>query len=62
MTIIQRFVILAALTAVLGLSAVEPVDTDNDEPMLASGCCAVCIMQGSGTEYCDRCFQTQGGC
>ena len=63
MMIIQKFVILAALMAGLGLaSAVETIAPIDVDPSVASGCCTSCIMQSMGTEYCDRCFQANGGC
>lgn len=58
-TIIQKFVILAALTAALALSA--PVE-NNDAAQEPASCCARCIMQDMGSEYCERCFQANGGC
>ena len=68
MTIIHKFIIFAALLGALALS--PPVESNKAgsvestavQPVQAPACCASCLMQGMGSEYCDRCFQTQGGC
>lgn len=61
MTIIQKFIILAALLGGLALSfPVESNDADAIEQ--PAGCCSSCMMQGTGSEYCRRCSELNGGC